>query len=273
MELSNYAVIQPTKEWNSDSAMICLGGKDPYNTILIPGSNYYFSGGVIDGLGKASGISVDSGRETLIKDTAIKNVQIGIHIKKGVNGGSSDCDILDVNITGNMDKNSVGILLEGHDNTITNVRIYRMQTGVMIRSGSNILRNVHPLYGTLDEDLYETGCAFVDRLGNNWYDFCYSDQYAIGFRIEAGSSIYNDCFSYWFSNRGEKHICFQSVEPFNSIVTNFRMGLNKRNAVKQNVVLEELNPNKKGNGYFQNIVINIPELVTAENYLKYCKPN
>lgn len=271
LELSNYAVIKPTNDWNSESAMICLGGKDSYNTILIPGSNYYLSGGVIDGLGKASGISVDSGRETLIKDTAIKNVQIGLHIKKGLNGGSSDCDILDVNITGNMDKNSVGILLEGHDNTITNVRIYRMQTGVMISSGSNILRNVHPLYGSTDENLYESGCAFVDKFGNNWYDFCYSDQYAIGFRIESGSSIYNDCFSYWYSNRGVKHICFQSVKPFNSIVTNFKMGLNKRNAVKENVVLEELDATKKGSGCFQNIVITNNELVTSENYLKYCR--
>lgn len=270
LELSNYAIIQPTADWKSDSAMICLGGKDPYNTILIPGSNYYLSGGVIDGLGKASGISVDCGRETLIKDTAIKNAQIGLHIKNGLNGGSSDCDILDVNITGNMDKNSVGILLEGHDNTITNVRIYCMQVGVMISSGSNILRNVHPLYGSTDENLYESGYAFVDKFGNNWYDFCYSDQYAIGFRIESGASIYNDCFSYWFSNRGVKHTCFQSVKPFNSIVTNFKMGLNKRNAVKENVVLEELDATQKGNGCFQNIVIDTPNLVTSNDYLRYC---
>ena len=271
LELSNYAVIQPTEKWNSDNAMICLGGKDPYNTILVPGSNYYFSGGVIDCLGKASGISVDSGRETLIKNTAIKNAQIGLHIKKGLNGGSSDCDILDVNITGNMNKNSIGILLEGHDNTITNVRIYRMQTGVMISSGSNILRNVHPLYGSTDDTLYASGCAFIDKYGNNWYDFCYSDQYAIGFRIESGVSIYNDCFSYWYSNRGEKHICFQSVGAFNSIATNFKMGLNKRNAVKQNIVLDELNTTVKGSGYFQNIVIQAPELITSDSYKKYTK--
>lgn len=270
LELSNYAVIKPTKEWDSDSALICLGGKDPYNSIIIPGSNYYLSGGVIDCLGKASGISVDSGRETLIKDIAIKNAQIGLYIKKGLNGGSSDCDVLDVNITGNMDKNSVGILLEGHDNTITNVRIYRMQVGVMISSGSNILRNVHPLYGSTDEKLYEGGCAFIDKFGNNWYDFCYSDQYAIGFRIESGSSIYNDCFSYWYSNRGVKHTCFQSVNAFNSIVTNFKMGLNKQNAVKENIILDELNPTLKGNGHFQNIIIDTPHLVTANNYLRYC---
>lgn len=269
LELSNYAVIQPTDNWSSENAMICLGGKDPYNTILIPGSNYYLSGGVIDCLGKSNGISVDCGRETLIKDTAIKNAQIGMHIKKGLNGGSSDCDILDINITGNMDKNSIGILIEGHDNTVTNIRIYRMQTGVMISSGSNILRNVHPLYGSSDESLYASGCAFIDKYGNNWYDFCYSDQYAIGFRIETGASIYNDCYSYWYSNRGEKHTCFQSVEAFNSIVTNFKMGLNKKNAVRQNIVLDELNPSQKGSGCFQNIVIATPGLISSDNYIKY----
>lgn len=271
LELSNYAVIQPSDKWNSKNAMICMGGKDAYNTILIPGSNYYFSGGVIDCLGKANGISVDSGRETLIKNTAIKNAQIGLQIKKGLNGGSSDCDVLDVNITGNMDKNSIGILLEGHDNTITNVRIYRTQTGVMISSGSNILRNVHPLYGSADESLYATGCAFVDKYGNNWYDFCYTDQYAIGFRIESGVSIYNNCFSYWYSNRGETHTCFQSVGPFDSIVTNFKMGVNIRNAVKQNIVLDELDTSEKGSGCFQNLVIATPGLITSESHIKYSK--
>ncbi len=269
LELSNYAVIRPVDGWKNESALICLGRKDPYNTILIPGSNYYLSGGIIDCRNLAKGISVDCGRETLIKDVAIKSAQVGIHVKKGLNGGSSDCDILDVNITGNMEENSVGIVLEGHDNTVTNVRIYRMQTGVHISSGSNILRNVHPLYGSADESLYATGTAFVDKYGNNWYDFCYSDQYATGFRIESGVSIYNDCFSYWYSNRGDKHVCFQSVGPFDSIVTNFKMGLTQNNAVRQNIVLEEKEGSAKGAGCFRNLVITDPRRLTSKNYEKY----
>ena len=249
--------------------MICLGGKDSYNTVLIPGSNYYLSGGVIDCAGKAHGISVDSGRETVIRNTSIKNAQIGIHIKKGVNSGSSDADIYEVNITGNMDKNSIGILIEGYDNTITNVRISRMQVGVMISSSANILRNVHPLYGSTDDLLYEEGCGFIDKKGNNWYDFCYSDQYATGFCIESGSSIYHDCFAYWYSNRGKSHTAIRSVGPFNSIVTNFTMGLNKNNSVLNNIVLKEINASTKGSGCFQNLRVNNIELLTSNDYEKY----
>ena len=269
LELANYAIIQPYGDWSYDKAMICLGGKEPYNTILIPGSNYYLSGGIIDCKGIAQGISVDSGRETVIKNTAIKNAQIGIHIKKGSNGGSSDTDVYSVNITGNMDKNSIGILIEGHDNTLSNIRIYRTQIGIMICSGANILRNIHPLYGSSDDSIYETGYGFVDKKGNNWYDFCYSDQYATGFLIESGSSIYHNCFAYWYSARGKKHTAFQSHGSFNSIVTNFTMGLNNRNFVSDNIILEEINSSRNGSGCFQNLRIDNPKLLTSNNHEKY----
>ena len=269
LELSNYAIVQPEDGWKHEQAMICLGGKDPYNTILIGGSNYYLSGGVIDCRGKASAISIDCGRETSVRNVSIKNAQTGIHIKKGLNGGSSDADIFGVNITGNMDKNSVGILTEGHDNTITNVRIYRMQTGVELKSGANILRNVHALYGTVEESLYAAGIGFSDKTGNNWYDFCYSDQFATAFLIESGISIYHDCFAFWFSNRGTKHTAFRSVKPFNSIVTNFTMGVNRKNAVKENIILEEAKGTPKGTGRIQNLVIIVPDLITSDSYKKY----
>ena len=101
LELSNFAIIQAAEDWVSEEAMIRLGGKDPANNISMPGSNYYLKGGVIDGRGIAKGISIDSGRETAIRQTSIKNTTIGIHIKHGANSGSSDSDISDTNITGN----------------------------------------------------------------------------------------------------------------------------------------------------------------------------
>lgn len=269
LELSNYAIIQPFEGWNNDEALVCLGGKEPSNTILIPGSNYYISGGVIDCLGIAKGISIDSGRETNIRGISIKNTVIGIHIKNGANCGSSDADVCNVNITGNMGKNSIGVLVEGHDNTFTNIRIYRTQIGVKLCSGANILRNVHTLYGSLDDLIYEDGCGFVNEKGNNWYDFCYSDQYATGFHIQSGFGIYNNCYAYWYSNRGEKHTAFRSCIPFNSTVTNFIMGLNNKNATKNNIILEELDTTRKGNGCFQNLLVSAPELITSDDHKKY----
>ena len=101
LQLSNYAIIRAAEGWSHDEAMICLGGKDEANNIAVAGSNYYLDGGVIDGSGVATGISIDSGRETVIRNTSIKNTELGIHVKRGANNNSSDCDITGVNIVGN----------------------------------------------------------------------------------------------------------------------------------------------------------------------------
>lgn len=271
LELSNYAIIQPFEQWNNENAMICLGGKDPSNNILLPGSNYYLSGGIINCAGIAKGISIHSGRETIIRDTSIKNAIIGIHIKRGVNNGSSDSDIQNVNITGNQDKNSIGILIEGHDNNFSNIRIYNTQLGVMIASGGNHLRNIHVLYGSLNDSIYKDGCGFVNKYGNNWYDYCYSDQYATGFVIKAGNCVFHDCYTFWYSKRGLKHTAFKSYIPFNSIITNFTMGVNNKNATQENIILEEIDTSSEGTGCFQNLVVTHPELITTNNHIKYIK--
>lgn len=269
LELSNYAIIKASDDWHSDEAMIQLGGKRHYNTILIPGSNYYLAGGVIDCSGIAKGISIESGRETSVRFISIKNAQTGIHIKKGANNSSSDSDLLNINITGNQDKNSIGLLIEGYDNTVTNMRIYQTQLGVKISSEANILRNIHVLYGSSDENLYQDSFGFVDVKGNNWYDFCYSDQYATAFKIASGSSIYHNCFAYWYTNQGVQHTAFLSSGPFDSIVTNFTMNLTQKNTVTKNILLQA--PTTTGKGCFENLRITTPSLLTSDTYKKYVK--
>ena len=271
LELSNYAIIQPTTDWNHDEALIRLGGKDPSKTILIPGSNYYLSGGVMDCAGIAKGVSIDSGRETVIRNVSIKNAVVGIHVKKGANNNSSDADIHDVNITGNMKADCIGVFVEGYDNTFTNMRIYRTQIGVLLQSSGNVLRNIHPLYGSSDDELFESGCGFVDKMGNNWYDYCYSDQCAIGFVTEAGGSIYHNCFAYWYSNRGKKHVAFKTSGVFNSTVTNFTMGVDRHNAAPENLVLEEGDDFARGKGCFENLRIGHAEHITSTAHEKYLK--
>ncbi len=79
--LGDFAHIKASDDWEYEEAMICIGGKNPTNDNFTPGSNYGLSGGIIDGNGKAVAVSIDSGRETYIRNTSIKNAKIGIYIK------------------------------------------------------------------------------------------------------------------------------------------------------------------------------------------------
>ena len=117
LQLANYAVVKATDDF-AGGAVICLGGKDPYNTTWQAGSNYGLYGGVIDGNMIADGVSIDSGRETKVQNTAIKHTVVGLHIGFGANSGSSDADISDINIIGNGAADSVGMLIEGFDNNL-----------------------------------------------------------------------------------------------------------------------------------------------------------
>lgn len=268
LELSNYAVIKAAPDWAHDEAMIRLGGKDAANNIELPGSNYYFAGGIIDGSGVAKGISIDGGRETVIRNTSIKNVSLGIHVKRGVNSGSSDADIFGVNIVGNNRPDCVGVLVEGYDNTFSNMRIGGVYVGFLIRSEANCLRNIHPLYYG-DDEHYPSSCGFLDEAQNNWYDFCYSDEFATAFRIKGGHSIYNNCFAYWYSKRGRKHVGFKSDGKFDSSVMNFNMGLGENNCTTENKVLEAAE--EEGSGMFFNLHIRDERFITDDSHEKYLK--
>ena len=268
LELSNYAIIKAAEGWSHDEALIRLGGKDAANNIRTPGSNYYLEGGIIDGSGVAKGISIDSGRETVIRNTSIKSVVVGIHVKHGANSGSSDSDIFGVNIVGNNTPESIGVLVEGYDNTFTNMRIGGVHFGFKIRSQANMLRNIHPLYYGSNNS-YETSCGFLDETGCNWYDFCYSDEFATAFRITKSASHYNNCFAYWYSKRGTKHTIFKSDGEFNSAVMNMHAGHRQHNATTENKILEV--GKDGGKGHFAYLHIDDESVVTDRTHEKYMK--
>lgn len=250
LELSDFAVLKATGEWKQGEAVVQLGGKDAANDTATNGSNYSLEGGIIDGSGKANGVSVNSGRETAIRNVSIKNTIVGIHIMYGANNGSSDADIFGVNIIGTGKTDSVGMLLEGYDNTITNVRIGNVFTGVHLKSPGNMLRNVHPLYYS-DYTDYQNSCGFLDDMGNNWYDYCYSDQFAVGFRTtDWGSNYYNDCYCFWYSPNGETHTAFKADKQFNATLTNFKAGFGED---CENIVLTV--GENGGSGVIDNIEI------------------
>ncbi len=218
LKLSDFAVLRASEDWSQEEAMIRLGGKDGANNIETPGSNYGIEGGILDCRGKARGISIDSGRETYIRNLSIKNAVVGIHIKSGVNNGSSDADICNVNITGNDTKESIGLLVNGHDNTFTNMRIGHVFVGVEINSDGNIFRNIHPLYYISSPSYpeYEESVGFrvTSKCRRNWFDYCYSDQFATGFQTLHGVGNFVNCYCFWYSDREKKHIAFESKIPF-----------------------------------------------------------
>lgn len=263
LQLSNYAVIKAADSWNESEAMIRLGGKDAANDTHTAGSNYSLTGGVIDGSGKAKAVSIDGGRETRISNLSIKNAVMGLHIKYGANSGSSDADINDVNIIGTGGTDSTGILIEGFDNTLTNIRIGNVFIGVHLKSCSNSMRNIHPLYYS-DYTDFENSCGFYDEAGNNIYDFCYSDQFCNGFRMKGNiSNIYHNCFCFWYSNAGGKEVAFKVDGLFESVVTNFRAGFRSDT---ENAVLEA--EEFGGNGVFDNLLVN-GNIVADKSYKFY----
>ena len=264
LQLSNYAVLQAGEHWDSSEALVRLGAIHPANDIRTIGSNYSFTGGIVDGAGRARGISIDGGRETAIRNVSIKHTTVGIHIKRGANSGSSDADITQVNIVGTGDPASIGVLLEGYDNTLTNMRIANVFVGVKLCSSGNCLRNIHPLY-TSDYTDYTSSCGFWDQNGNNWYDYAYSDQFAIGFRTSNSiSSTYNSCFCFWYSPREKTHTGFHADGKFNSVVMNYRMGFNGTDACNRVLYTDE----EGGRGVFNNLSFDESK-VTDRTHLAY----
>ena len=250
LQLSNYAVVRPTAAYDSDEAMIRLGATHQTNDIETIGSNYSLTGGILDGMGKAKGVSIDGGRETAIKNLSIKNTTVGLHIKFGANNGSSDADITNVNIVGNGTKEAIGVLVEGFDNTLTNLRIANIYQGVVIHSAGNILRNVHPLF-TLDFNDFEGSCGFFDDRGTNWYNVCYSDNFCFGYRESNDiHSIYNSCYCMWYSPKGARHTAFKADGIFRSIVTDFKIGF--KEGQTNNIVLQE--GQAGGPGIFERVI-------------------
>ena len=271
LHLSNFATLKASDDWSDTEAMVRLGASEPFNTIYVNGSNYYFYGGIIDGNMKANGISIDSGRETSIRNVSIKHTFVGVHIKFGANNSSSDADIETVNIVGNNRPGSIGVLIEGADNTLTNMRIAAVQYGVITKRGGNFLRNIHPLfiygYEYLENDHIEfaDSVAFWDQSSTNWYDYCYSDQMATGFRLAPGcKAMFLNCFVMWYSPKGNKEVAFQCDGPFNGTITNPRVHFRKDTT--NNAFLTVAEPG--GNGFIENPVTN-DDLIQDKTYKDY----
>jgi len=264
LKLADFAVFKATGDWKPGEAVVQLGGIHPANDTRTNGSNYSFEGGIIDGNGIANGISINGGRETAVRNVSIKHTVTGLHIKHGANSGSSDSDIFGVNIIGTGGTNSVGVLLEGYDNTLTNLRIGNVFVGVHLKSGGNVLRNIHPLYQS-DYTDYQNSCGFLNERNDNWFDYCYSDQFGVGFRTTGDVvGFYHNCFCYWYAAKGGAQTAFKAEKKFNSIITNFRIGFRDSGVI--NTILTVGEPG--GTGTLDNLSVN-ESLTTDTTYKTY----
>ncbi len=264
LQLSNYAILRAAVPWTG-GPVISLGGKDPYNDITIPGSNYSLTGGIVDCSDEADGVEIAGGRETRIFRTCIKGAVLGIHILYGANNGSSDSDLRDINITGAKGKYSTGIVVDGYDNSITNVRIGRISAGVVLHAGGNTMKNVHPLV-YFSEDTYADTVGFVDTSNNNTYDYCYADNFAVGFRVEGnGCNNYQNCIAYWYKDGPYRQCVFENDGRFNSIVFGLRAGF-KRHA---DATLFKIRDGGGSGSIYDILATRVPE--NSTDHLPYMK--
>ncbi len=232
LRLSNLAVIYAVSWEDPNLAMIRIGveddAEDEAKELPLPKMDEagiseqrstYVIGGCIYGNSKASGISIEGGKDTLIYNVSIKSAAVyGIHVHYASNElGATYATVDNVNITGTNSADSVGVLVEGTHNTFSNMRIAYIKHGVRCTETGkdNIFRNLHPLSGTAHGN---STVGFYDMSDGNNYDVCYSDQFSTGFVMyENTRSVYNGSFCYWYSAANGYHVGFRSVGAFNSI--------------------------------------------------------
>ena len=270
LRLDDFAVLKAAPDWAHTNAMIRLGGSHPANDNASIGSLYGLYGGYIDGSGVADGVSIESGRETRVRLVSMKRVRVGLHIKRGANGNSADADISDVNIVGNRAPDSVGVVVDAADNTLTNMRIADVCTGLEINGGGNLLTNVHPLW-TNPGDQYDEGVGFRDNTGNTCYHRCYSDHFSVGwiFGPKSFNAVLDTCIAYWYSpNPGKSHPALRSDGPFRAQVSGMQIGFRWTEAT--NTVLEVSEPG--GWGFLRDLRMD-SRLVNEERkaYLDYLR--
>lgn len=207
LHLAANAVIKASDNWaGRDSYMIQIGIIDKDFGMDGTGTNYYMYGGIIDGNGFANCVEISAGRELSLRNVTVKNAQCGLHIAYNEEYGSNDSDTEWINIEGNGAAGSVGVQVDGLDNTLTNVRVSGFQTGVRLTRPGNLMHNIHVINTPSESFEYENTKGFWDTSGGNWYDGCKADDYRTAFFLVGGAlSFYNDCAARWTENRGTQY--------------------------------------------------------------------
>lgn len=214
IKLDDYAVIKASSNYDSEKAMICLGGKDYNNYFLYNNfSNYGFEGGTIDCNSIANGISIQNAVQTYIKNTKINHCPlIGIDVVNGANNNSADALVSNCIIIGTNNTQAIGLNVSASDNLFENIRIFHCKYGVYITGGANHFNNIHCLATTNDiNENYENMVAFYIKGNYNYFNFAYSDNYATGFYLDGlRRTMVSDYYCYyWKDDDTHQHTAIQ----------------------------------------------------------------
>lgn len=215
LQLSDGAVIKAHNNWRGksrsggDDALIALGGDDSTtNDIVSVGSYYCVMGGTLDGSSRANGINIEGGRESIVRNVCIKNAKVGILIKEGINNGSSDCDFEDITIIGDGMMSTTGINIAACDNTLTNIRIYNVPTGVACTRGGNLIKNVYVVNNSRAvNDRYRIG---ISGTADNWISQCYVENCNTGYTVRDKGILW-DCTAAWTNDFCSEQIAFYAA--------------------------------------------------------------
>lgn len=218
--LSNYATFTTARTWNSaNTSMIQYGTPESPKTQSGAHTDY-FMGGIFDVNGKCTAIEVYGGGRLFINNVAMEDTKIGVHIKPN----AAYNVIENVNVTSPARNETKGIFVEGTNNTFVNMRIYHSFIGAHLTGKDNVLINIHPLANPSNNI---NSIGFYDQGEGNRYSVCYSDQYPVGFKMEAKTRSYFDmCFTFWWQ-ACTYQIGFMCVDEFNSIVSDSIVSMSK----------------------------------------------
>lgn len=221
--LSDNAVIKASAYWSGDNnALITVGVPDEkaQNDITTLGSNYSIIGGILDGNKKATGINLVAGREILVSKVKIVNAIVGINIGYGINSGSSDMDIEDVDIIG-FGARSKGIVVSGYDNNFVDIRISDVGTGIQTGNG-NFFRGVSvKLTDKVASAInYSNTVGFQINGANNWFYSCSTENVATAFSLGRSSElVIKDFIIRWTKAQGPQ-TAFKASNRFAAVCSN-----------------------------------------------------
>lgn len=224
LHLSSFAIIKASNSWKGRTEhMIQLGAIDETFTISQTGSNYYMYGGIIDGNGKANGIILEGGRETSVRQISIKNVIQGLKIAYNEVYGSNDCDFEAIDIEGCYIPGSIGVHVDGLDNTLTDIRINGFEIGMQLTRAGNLMHNIHAVYKRGERMDYNNSIGFLDSSGSNWMDGFHAEGFRVAYRIRGGGlDMLNDCIASWSDPAATAQTAIATDGRLSSIVTNFK---------------------------------------------------
>ncbi len=222
---SDNAVLRAADNWHEKDgnvAMICLGKLNSdgthVNDATSNGSYFGVFGGTFECNNMAEGISIDSSRESVIYGSCIKDATVGIRIKYGANGGPSDADIENVEIIGNGLSGATGIKIFATDNTISNVKIYDMETGVYAEDPGNTFRSVD-IYFSENYEKYNRTIGFHQANSVDFFYDCYVENASTAFRLSEGHGYILDSVSAAWTYAAPSQTAFYFTNNFDSRMT------------------------------------------------------